>query len=49
MKKKISLLLVAVMTLSLVASACGKKEEKTEEKPQQHYMLFGCPNLPAEH
>ena len=35
MKKKISLLLVAVMTLSLVASACGKKEEKTEEKPQQ--------------
>lgn len=26
MKKKISLLLVAVMTLSLVASACGKKE-----------------------
>lgn len=35
MKKKISLLLVAVMTLSLVASACGKKEEKTEEKPPQ--------------
>lgn len=35
MKKKISLLLVAVMTLSLVAGACGKKEEKTEEKPQQ--------------
>lgn len=23
------------MTLSLVAGACGKKEEKTEEKPQQ--------------